>query len=152
MNLPLPRRSQEHSRGKWPRDYLDPSGDLAQLWNRMGQYLGPFGGQGTWVPAVETEEDGEAYLVRAELPGMRREDVNVELARGELRVSGETTEDSGGQALRRRRGQFAYRTTLPADADIERAEAHLADGVLTVRLPKSGRPSSRTIEVMTGNA
>jgi HSP20 family protein len=149
MNLPLPRRSPERSRGSragWPGDRLDPVGEL---WNRMGQLLGPFGGQGTWVPTVETEEDGEAYLVRAELPGMRREDIEVELASGELRITGETTEEAGGQALRRRHGQFAYRTSLPADADIERAEARLAHGVLTVRLPKTGQSRSRKIEVMS---
>ena len=145
MNLPLPRRSPERSRGGWPA----PVSDLTQLWNRMGQLLGPLGGQGTWVPAVETEEDGEAYVVRAELPGMRREDVEVELASGELRITGETTEEAGGNALRRRHGQFAYRTSLPADADIDRAEARLADGVLTVRLPKTGQSRSRKIEVMS---
>ena len=49
--------------------------------------------------------------------------------------------------LRRRHGRFAYRTTLPADADTEKAEAHLADGVLTVRLPKTGQSRSRKIEI-----
>jgi HSP20 family protein len=49
--------------------------------------------------------------------------------------------------LRRRHGQFAYRTSLPADADPEKAEAHLADGVLTVRLPKTGQSRSRKIEI-----
>lgn len=135
MNLPLPRRN------------LDPFGDLTQLWNRMGQLLNPSGSQGKWVPTVETEEDGEAYLVRAELPGMRRENIDVEVGGGELRITGETTEEEGGHALRRRQGQFAYRTTLPADADIERAEARLAHGVLRVRLPKSGQPRTRKVEV-----
>ena len=137
MNLPLPRRA------------LDPFGDLTQLWNRMGQFLDPLSSQDKWVPTVETEEDGEAYLVRAELPGMRREDIDVELGGGELRISGETTEEDGGHALRRRRGHFAYRTTLPADADIERAEARLGHGVLTVRLPKGGQSRSRKLEVMS---
>jgi HSP20 family protein len=107
----------------------------------------PSAGQDAWVPAVETEEEGDAYQVRAELPGMRREDVNVELGGGELRITGEIREETSGPTLRRRQGRFAYRTTLPADADTEKAEAHLADGVLTVRLPKTGQTRSRKIEI-----
>lgn len=144
MNLPLPRRN------------LDPFGDLAHLWNRMGHVLdpfgNPFGSQDKWVPMVETEEDGETYVVRAELPGMRRENIDVELGGGELRITGETTEEEGGPALRRRHGRFAYHTTVPADTDIDRAEARLAHGVLTVRLPKSGQSRSRKLEVMGDSA
>jgi len=49
--------------------------------------------------------------------------------------------------LRRRHGRFSYRATLPADADMEQVEAHLADGVLTVRLPKAGQSRFRKIEI-----
>ena len=149
MSLPMHRRPAhpERTRSGWPRDFWDPFGDFTQLWNRMGQLLEPFGGQGTWVPAVETEETDDGYLVRAELPGMHSEDIDVELGGGELSITGEIREETGGPMLRRRHGQFAYRTSLPADADPEKAEAHLADGVLTVRLPKTGQSRSRKIEI-----
>lgn len=149
MNLPLPRRPPDRSRGGWSRDFPDPFGDLGQLWNRMGHLLEPIAGRGSWVPTVETEEEGAAYLVRAELPGMRRENIEVEIGSGQLRITGETKEEQegGGDMLRRRRGHFAYRTTLPADADPNGAEARLAHGVLTVRLPKTGQTGARKIEI-----
>jgi len=78
---------------------------------------------------------------------MHSEDIDVELGGGELSITGEIREETGGPMLRRRHGQFAYRTGLPADADPEKAEAHLADGVLTVRLPKTGQSRSRKIEI-----
>ena len=78
---------------------------------------------------------------------MRREDVDVELGGGELRITGEISEETGGSTLRRRRGQFACRASLPVDADTEKAEAHLADGVLTVRLPKTGQSRPKKIEI-----
>ncbi|HTY34002.1 Hsp20/alpha crystallin family protein, partial [Mycobacterium sp.] len=49
--------------------------------------------------------------------------------------------EKSGAMLRRRRGKFAYRTTLSSDADAEKIDAQLADGILTVRLPKGSRPS-----------
>lgn len=151
MSLPMPRRSPERSRGGWPRDILqDPVGEFAQLWNRMGRMFDPSGGGGSWVPTVEMEEAGDAYLVRAELPGMRPDSVDVETGGGELHISGETTEETRETALRRRHGQFAYTTTLPRDADTEQAEASMDHGVLTVRLPKSGQSRSRRIEVTSG--
>jgi HSP20 family protein len=151
MNMPVPRRRlMERWRG-WPRDFWDPFGEFTQLWNRMGQ---PFesageGGPDVWMPMVETEEADDAYLVRAELPGMKRDDVGVELRGNELRITGEVTEKEEGQGkpLRQRQGKFAYRTTLPADTNAEEADAQLADGILTVRLPKAPQAQARRIEI-----
>ena len=114
----------------------------------MGQ-LFESGGRGPegWVPAVETEETDDAYLVRAELPGMKRDDVDVELRGNELRITGEVTEETSGQTLRHRRGKFAYRATLPSDADAEKIDAELADGILTVRLPKAAQAQTRKVEI-----
>jgi HSP20 family protein len=135
-------------RSGWPRDFWDPFGEFTQLWNRMGQLFEPMATQGgAWVPAVEAEETDDAYLVRAELPGIRREDVDIELSSGELRISGEIKDENRGSAMRRRQGRFAYRASLPPDCDAERAEAHMADGVLTVRIPKSSQARPRKIEV-----
>ena len=150
MSLPTQRRpaAPERMRSGGPRDFWDPFGEFTQLWNRMGQLFEPMATQGgAWVPAVEAEETDDAYLVRAELPGIRREDVDIELGSGELRISGEIKDENRGSAMHRRQGRFAYRGSLPADADPERAEAHMADGVLTVRIPKSSQARPRKIEV-----
>lgn len=155
MSLPVPRRSSQPDRpdrpdrpGRgWAGEFWDPFGDFTAVWNRMmGQFFAPFG-QDAWIPAVEAEDTGDAYVVRAELPGMKREDIGIDMSGGELRIAGETREESGGSTLRRRHGTFAYRTSIPADVDPDKAEARLADGILTVRLPKTGQSRSRRIEI-----
>jgi HSP20 family protein len=145
MNQPATRRTPPERWRGWPREFWDPFGEFSQLWNRMGQ-LGRGGPEG-WIPAVETEETDDAYVVRAELPGMKPGDVDIELRGNELRISGEVTEETSGKTLRHRHGKFAYRTTLPADADAEKIDAQLADGILTVRLPKATEAQTRKIEV-----
>ena len=150
MTAPVPRRRwPERWRGGWPGEFWDPSGEFTQLWNRMSRMFesaaeaSPEG----WMPMVETEETDDAYLVRAELPGMKGEDIDVELRGNELRITGEVKEEATGKTLRHRRGRFAYRTSLPADADPEKIDAQLTDGVLTVRLPKAAQARSRRIEI-----
>src|ERR1700757_3575833 len=151
MNQPVPRQtvprrtSPERSRG-WPREWGDPFGEFTQLWNRMAQPFGRGGPEG-WIPTVETEETEDAYIVRAELPGMKRDNIDIELRGNELRITGEVSEENSGKTLRHRHGKFAYRTTLPADADAEQIDAQLADGILTVRLPKSTKAQARKVEI-----
>lgn|SRR5215469_9355470 len=151
MNVPVPRRRPTERWRAWPRDFWDPFGEFNQLWNRMGQLFESHGegGPDAWMPMVETEEVDDTYLIRAELPGMKRDDVMVELRGNELRITGEVTEkDEGeGKPLRQRQGKFAYRTTLPADADAEKIDAQLANGILTVRVPKAPQAQSRHIEI-----
>jgi len=158
MNTPVPRRRRPVMRwhGAGPSEFWDPFPEFAQMWNRMAQFFessGQDGGPDAWVPAVETDETDDAYLVRAELPGMKRDDVDVELRGNELRITGEVKEeekeDAEGKPLRRRHGKFAYRTSLPADADAERIDAQLTDGILTVRLPKAAQARSRRIEIQS---
>jgi len=157
MNTPVPRRQRPvmRRRGGWPTEFWDPFPEFAQMWNRMAQFFESSGegGSDAWVPAVETDETDDAYLVRAELPGMKRDDVDVELRGNELRITGEVNEEekqeSEGKPLRRRHGKFAYRTSLPADADAEKIDAQLTDGILTVRLPKAAQARSRRIEIQS---
>jgi HSP20 family protein len=145
-NQPAPRRtSPERWRG-WPREFSDPFAEFAQLWNRMAQPFGR-GGSDAWVPAVETEETDDAYTIRAELPGMKPDDVDIELRGNELRITGEVNEETSGKTLRHRHGKFAYRATLPTDAAGDKADAQLTDGILTVRLPKTTEAQTRKIDV-----
>ena len=93
MNQPVPRRTPPERWRGWPREFWDPVGDFAQLWNRMAQPFGRGGPEG-WIPTVETEETEDAYVVRAELPGMKRDDVDIELRGNELRITGDVAEDT----------------------------------------------------------
>ena len=88
--------------------------------------------------------------VEAELPGVKQEDVNVEVSDSELTISGELKERERKGILRRRTrrmGLFEYRVTLPGEADAERIEASLTEGVLTVRVPKPEHTRRRRIEI-----
>jgi HSP20 family protein len=106
----------------------------------------PAWGGVAWGPAVEEEETGDAYEIRAELPGVPRERITVDVDEHELRISGDLGE-AEGRTLSRRGGRFFYRTSLPTGADPDRAEAELTDGVLWVRLPKTAAPKRRRLRI-----
>ncbi|MCK2213789.1 Hsp20/alpha crystallin family protein [Actinomadura sp. ATCC 31491] len=131
-----------------PSRSWDPFTEFQQLWDQMGRLFEQGEADAAvWRPVAETEEAAEAYLVRAELPGLRRDEVNVEIDGNELCISGEISEDDKGNRLKRRTGKFAYRTILPADADTDRVGCELSDGVLTVRVPKTEQGRSRRISI-----
>ncbi|MFI2432608.1 Hsp20/alpha crystallin family protein [Streptomyces sp. NPDC018693] len=152
MNLPAHRGGRPEP---WRRSGLvpwdwNPFTELESLWRDMGQAFergaGPAWG-GSWVPAVEEEETEDAYVVRAELPGIPRENISVDVDEHELQIAGELTEEQKGRVLSRRSGRFLYRTGLPSGVDSERVEADLTDGILSVRLPKTGTNKRRRISI-----
>jgi len=107
----------------------------------------------SWVPAVDIEETDEAFVVEAEVPGARRDDVTVDLRGNELTIRGEVTERERTGVVRRRArrtGRFEYRVTLPADVDGDRVTATLRDGVLHLEVPKVAAVQPRRIEITTG--
>lgn len=102
------------------------------------------------VPRFDIEESEDAWIVEAELPGVKRKDVNVEVRDGELLVSGEIKERERRGVLRHRTrhtGEFEIRVALPGDVDPDRVDASIEDGVLTVQIPKPERAKPRKIEV-----
>lgn len=97
------------------------------------------------LPVTET---GDAYLVELDVPGYRRRDISIELAGSELVVSGAVKERQGWFRYRTRRvGRFTCRVTLPRDVESDGVRATLADGVLTVRVPKTEAARRRRIPV-----
>jgi HSP20 family protein len=105
---------------------------------------------GPWTPFVDLEETDDAWIVEAEVPGARREDISVEMRDNELTIRGEIKERERSGVLRRRErrtGEFEYAVTLPANADPEGIEASLEDGVLRVRVPKRQQRQARRIEI-----
>jgi HSP20 family protein len=159
--LPARRNSTPSRPGSQPPARWDSFAEFGDLYQRMGQLLGgAFGGgwpppvQG-WAPPADLSETDEAYLAEGGLPGVARDDISAELAGQELVISGEFT-DTGkeGRALRRgrRSGRFEYRVLLPgqADPDPDKVTAALADGVLTVTVPKAEAGKPRRIQITAG--
>jgi HSP20 family protein len=134
---------------------FDPAREFEDIYDRMGRLLGAAFGDmgllradGAWSPLAEVSEHDDAYLVRAELPGVSNDNVNIELHDRELAISGEVPEPQGRRhQTTRRSGRFEYRTYLPGDVNADQVTATLADGVLTVTLPKSEATKPRRITI-----
>jgi Molecular chaperone (small heat shock protein) len=109
--------------------------------------------EGGW-PSIEVDESDKAYQVTAELAGLSRDDVKLELRDNALTLSGErrderTEEDKGRRYTERSYGRFARTIPFAHEIDAEKVEASFKDGVLRIDLPKSGRAQaqSRQIEI-----
>ena len=127
-----------------------PMRNLFSLHNEMGRIFGDLfapheGGTDTeetsWMPTVDISETENGYEIRAELPGVSEEDVNVSLTDNVLTVKGEKrqeaeTEGKNYHRVERRYGNFQRRFTLPSDVETDDIKAEFSDGVLTLSIPK----------------
>jgi HSP20 family protein len=137
----------------------DPFREIEDAWNRMGSLLGdvvggaegrPFGVLPGRAAPVDVEETDDAFVVELDLPGVRREDVSIDLRDDELFVTGESRERERKGTLRRqtrRVGAFEHRIALPGEVDPDSVKATLNDGVLTIQLAKAKRSQPRHIEI-----
>ena len=106
-----------------------------------------------WAPSVDIEEDAERYLIKADLPGVDKEDIDVKLENGMLSIRGEksteTETDKGGKHHRRERfhGTFARSFTLPDSIDADKVDAAYKDGVLTLAIPKKDKAKPKSIDI-----
>jgi HSP20 family protein len=105
-----------------------------------------------WVPEMDLVETDDHYLLKADLPGMKQEDVSIEFNDGALTISGERKaeyerQQKGFFRLERSYGKFSRTLTLPEGIDAEKIEAAFHDGVLDVRIPKPEQRKPRRIEV-----
>lgn len=96
----------------------------------------------TWYPTVDVFENDEEIRLRAELPGMREEDVEITLENGTLSLQGEKKfeeqEENGHyRRVESRYGRFVRQFPLPSSVDAEKIDARFKDGVLHIRLPKA---------------
>jgi len=108
-----------------------------------------------WAPLVDIIEHDKEYLIKAELPEVKRDDVKVTVQDDVLTITGERTlekEEKGNKYHRVERayGRFARSFTLPEDTDGSKVAAEFKDGVLKVHLPKSERAQAKSIEVKIG--
>jgi len=105
-----------------------------------------------WAPALEVQEDKDNFSVRVEVPGLRREDIDVSLQEGSLVISGERkveTLPEGTEVHRQERyfGKFSRVLSLPAAVAASKVKAAYKDGILTVTLPKAEEAKPRQIDV-----
>ncbi|MEU8619424.1 Hsp20/alpha crystallin family protein [Streptomyces sp. NPDC048623] len=153
MNFPVRRSSGDTMWRRHGWGGSDPWHDFESMWDQMGRFLEqaatPAMGLG-WTPMAEEEETDDAYVIRAEMPGIPRENIAVELDGNDLCITGELDEKSEGKVLTHRKGRFSYRTTLSGGVDSERIEAGLDSGVLTVTIPKSREAKPRRIAIAGG--
>jgi len=103
-------------------------------------------------PAVDLAEDDKSYLVTAELPGVRKEDVTVELHEDVLTIRGEKKSEREEKKdrshwIERSYGSFSRSFTLPANAVAEEMKATFKDGVLSVEIPKKEAAKARQIAI-----
>jgi HSP20 family protein len=108
-----------------------------------------------WLPLVDITEDGHEYLIKAELPEVRKEDVKVTVESGVLTISGERKfekeeKDKRYHRIERSYGSFTRSFSVPDDADDAKVAAEFKDGVLTVRLTKSEKARPKSVEVKVG--
>ncbi len=156
MSQLLPERRSRVSPQRW-----ESMNELEQVTERMRRMLdetfGSFGWSAprltdgtTWSPMVDIEEQDDVYVLEAELPGVKRQDLNIEIVGNELAITGEIKEQERKGVLRkqtRRTGRFEYRIGLPAQVDADKVDASLDNGVLTVRVPKAERAQRRKVEI-----
>ena len=105
-----------------------------------------------WTPALDIHEDKDNFIVRAELPGMKREDIDVSLHDGALSISGERKleqkyEEAEVYRTERFFGKFQRTVTLPAAVAADKVKAQYKDGVLTITLPKTEEAKPKQIDV-----
>jgi HSP20 family protein len=131
--------------------------DLFSRYNRLGgaRLLPGDGKQGQatadWRPAADISETGKEYLIKAELPAVKKEDVDVSVHDGVITIKGERIEKSDDDEKQHRvesfRGSFSRSFSLPADVDESAISAESKDGVLQVHLPKTEVKQPTPIEI-----
>jgi HSP20 family protein len=127
-------------------------GTMPSLFGRWPRMMGEEGELHEWSPVADISETDDEYLVKAELPGIRREDVKVSLEEGMLTIEGERKQEKEEKGRRLHRIERFYGTscrtfTLPDDADATGIRAESKDGVLNVHIPKSKVVKPKAIEI-----
>jgi HSP20 family protein len=109
-----------------------------------------------WLPPMDLLETGEHYVLRADLPGLADEDVNVQFEDNVLTISGERTAEHADQQegyyrLERAFGTFSRSLTLPDGVDPDAVQAHFDRGVLEVKIPKPEDKKPRQVQIKLGD-
>jgi HSP20 family protein len=124
-------------------------------WRVFEDFLGELPrAQAQFAPAVDVAESDDAYVVTAEIPGAKPEDVTVELHEGVLTIRGEKRSERDekrehARYVERTFGSFSRAFTLPQNANPEKVDASFSEGVLKLRIPKREEAKPRTINIQS---
>ncbi len=106
-----------------------------------------------WIPAIDVSETEKEYFVKAELPGLKKEDIDLTMSDGVLTITGEKKKETREEKKENyhftemRYGSFSRSFRLPDDVAVDKADAGYKDGVLTVTVPKAGERNSKKVKV-----
>ena len=133
-----------------------PFADFGELRQRMDEFFrqGGVGDDGAWAPSVDVIRRNGTVVLRADLPGIKPDEVKVTVEDGVLTVSGEHSEESEereGSYMRRERrsGSFSRSMTLPSGVNAEDIESTTKDGVLEVTIPLPKAEEKKAVEIET---
>jgi HSP20 family protein len=144
----------------------EPARELQTIQQEMNRLFGTFfespqgggdaGALSRWIPPMDLVEEGDHFVLRADLPGVSQEDVKVELDDNVLTISGERKSEHEGRKegyyrLERAAGRFSRSLTLPDGIDPESIQAQFENGVLTVRVPKPEERKPRRVAINVGD-
>ncbi|HLW24440.1 MAG TPA: Hsp20/alpha crystallin family protein [Steroidobacteraceae bacterium] len=136
------------------REMEDFFRDYASFFAPSRRRVGGSAGEAAWAPTANIVETDKEYLIKAELPEVKKEDVKITLADGVLTLSGERKlerEDKNANDIRIESfyGSFSRSFALPSNVNAQAVTAEAKDGVLTIHVPKTetSKPKSITIEV-----
>lgn len=133
------------------RDMLSLRADMDRLFNSLfGR--GPGEKEGFWAPIVDIEEDNENIMVKAEIPGMKKEEIKVSVQGNMLTITGERKQESEVKdktyhRVERSYGKFSRTISLPTDVETDKVKASYKDGILNITLPKPEAIKPKHIDV-----
>ena len=132
--------------------HWDPFRDLLALHEQLGQLVGS--DAPGWTPPVDLYETANEFVLTAELPGLTRDQIEINAEEGRVLIRGERTVDVGREIpceqyhrVERGHGRFSRAFTLPEPIAVDRIAADLKDGILTVTMPKSAERGVRRVTV-----
>jgi HSP20 family protein len=142
----------------------DPFRELEHMQSRLNRLFGDAPSQRAgeedmmsfsgWSPAVDVQETDKEYVIKADLPDVKKEDVKVELLDGALTIEGERQQEKEEKGkkfhkIEREYGKFLRRFALPNEVDASKVQAEFKNGVLNVHLPKSitAKPKAVAVKV-----
>ena len=138
----------------------NPFREMENLHDRLSTLLRPHRGDGSdesltaseWTPLVDIVEDDQEYVIKAELPEMKRDDIKVTVENGHLSISGERKFEKEEKGKKYHRvecsyGKFIRSFELPDNADPERVNAEFKEGMLRVHVAKSETAQPKHIQV-----